>query len=197
VWCPALYFGPGVYVPPSNCCVIVYVALGQKRFETPALKHRCRRRQILGVQRIFARISPNLPENFCATFGYRFSPTKIMKTFFSMTFKKRSSCIFLQTLGAIFARIFRVFAQIFRDFDRIFDKSILSGVGIHPLHLRLLHHCFKVSGMYTKKRNNIRRSLNVTLSQWFPIFVSQPLRNPKLAVTFSSKVKDDYKKTVH
>jgi len=31
------YFGPGVYFRPSNCCVIAYVALGQKCLETPDL----------------------------------------------------------------------------------------------------------------------------------------------------------------
>jgi len=54
----------------------------------------------------------------------------------------RSSCVFLQTLGAIlwnqttldaiFARIFRHFAQIFKDFARIFNKSKLLGVLLHP-----------------------------------------------------------------
>ena len=32
------YFGPRVYVQPSNCCVTAYVALGQKCLETPTLK---------------------------------------------------------------------------------------------------------------------------------------------------------------
>jgi len=33
-----LYFGPGVYVRPSNCWAIAYVALGQKCLKTPDLK---------------------------------------------------------------------------------------------------------------------------------------------------------------
>jgi len=33
------------------------------------------------MQRIFALISPNFLESFCATDAYKFSPTKIMKTF--------------------------------------------------------------------------------------------------------------------
>jgi len=53
-----------------------------------------------------------------------------MKALFVVTSKKRSSFVFLQTLGAIvcsqttlgviFAQIFRDFAQIFRDFAQIF-----------------------------------------------------------------------------
>jgi len=57
-----------------------------------------------------------------------------------MTSKKLSLLIFLQTLGAIFAQIFRDFAKIFRDFARIFNKSKLLGVPLHPLNPRLLHH---------------------------------------------------------
>jgi len=48
---------------------------------------------------------PNFPKLsrkvFCATFIYKFSPTKIMKTFWC-DLQKRSSCDFLQTLGAMF-----------------------------------------------------------------------------------------------
>ena len=36
----------------------------------------------LAVRRIFARISQTCPKRFCATFPYRFSLTKIMKTLF-------------------------------------------------------------------------------------------------------------------
>jgi len=53
------------------------------------------------VQRIFARISPNLPEKFCATFGHKFSVF----------------VCFLQTLGAIFFKS-AIFARIFRVLPR-------------------------------------------------------------------------------
>ena len=89
--------------------------------------------KVLRVRRIFARIFPNFPETFVCDFAYRFSPTKIMKTFFGVNSKKMSSCVFQQTLGAIFlnqttldavfVRIFRGFALIFRDFAQVFDKS--------------------------------------------------------------------------
>jgi len=59
-----------------------------------------------------------------------------------MTSEKRSSCVFLQTLGAIYARIVRDFAQILKEFSQIFDKSKLSGMRLHP---RLLHHCHRTS----------------------------------------------------
>ena len=47
-----------------------------------------------------------------------------------MTSKKRSSCVFLQTLGAIFARIFRDFAQICNDFQWI--KTFLGALSPPP-----------------------------------------------------------------
>jgi len=75
---------------------------------------------------------------FCATFAYKFSPTKIMNTIFVMISQKRSSYV-----GAIFwneTTLGTIFAWIFRDFARIFDKSKLLGMLLHPLHLRLLHH---------------------------------------------------------
>jgi len=53
-------------------------------------------------------------------------PKKVYMCF--LVLEKRS-----QTLGAIFARIFR-------DFDQSFDKSKLLGMRLHPLHPRLLHH---------------------------------------------------------
>jgi len=63
--------------------------------------HRCRSRQIFRVAKDFC---PNFPKLawkvFCATFAYKFSPTKIMKTFFWCDLQKTSSCAFLQTLGA-------------------------------------------------------------------------------------------------
>jgi len=45
--------------------------------------------------------------------------------------RKRSSCVFLEMLGAIFlnqTRLAAIFAQIFSNFNRIFHKSKLLGV---------------------------------------------------------------------
>jgi len=58
--------------------------------------------KFLRVQRIFDRIFPNLTETFCEHFAYKFYPTKIMKSFFWCELQKRSSCVFMQTLGVIF-----------------------------------------------------------------------------------------------
>jgi len=60
--------------------------------------------KFLEVRRIFARISPNLPEKFCCvTFAFKFFPTTIMKTLFLVwTPKKGLHLFFPQTLGAIF-----------------------------------------------------------------------------------------------
>jgi len=49
---------------------------------------------------------PNFPKLarkvFSTTFAYKVSPTKIIKDLFLVWPPKRSSCVFLQTLGAIF-----------------------------------------------------------------------------------------------
>ena len=95
------------------------------------------------VRRIFARISQTCPKS-CATFAYKFSPTKIMNWRpFLVWHLKKPSFVFLQTLGAIFA-------QIFRDFAQTFDKSKLLGVILHP---RLLHHCLQPSKPLEKHEN--------------------------------------------
>ena len=52
------------------------------------------------VHRAFARISPNYPENFLCDFLLNFHPPRSWRHF-GMTSKKRSSCVFLQTFGAI------------------------------------------------------------------------------------------------
>jgi len=44
-----------------------------------AMEDRCRSRQILGVRRIFSRISPNCPKSFYATFPCKFSLTEDLK----------------------------------------------------------------------------------------------------------------------
>jgi len=44
----------------------------------------------------------NLPETFWATLPTNFFPSKIMKTFFGMTSKKRPSRVFLQRLAPFY-----------------------------------------------------------------------------------------------
>jgi len=64
--------------------------------------HRCRSKQILGLRKMFARISPNLPEKFLCDFCLQIFSNKDHEDLFGVTSKKRFSCAFLQTLGAIF-----------------------------------------------------------------------------------------------
>jgi len=106
----------------------------------------CRSKQIFGVQRIFAQISP---KSCRAASAYKFSPTKIMNTFFWCALWKRFSFVFLQTfwsqttLGAIFTKISGIlpsYSEIFKDFAQIFNNSKLLGVLLYHLHLRHLHH---------------------------------------------------------
>ena len=64
-----------------------------------AFHHWFRSRQVFGVAKDFFPNFPKLPRKaFCATFAYKFSPTKI--TVCWCDFQKRSSCVFMQTLGA-------------------------------------------------------------------------------------------------
>jgi len=63
-----------------------------------------------------------------------------MKTFFGVTSKERASCIFVQTLAAIFlsqTTLGAIFAQILIDFlgfARTLDKSKLMVLFLYPLH---------------------------------------------------------------
>jgi len=93
----------------------------------------------LGVQRIFARL---FPKSFCASFTYRFSPTKITKTFLWCDLQKNGLHVFFCKRWAHFLKTnkvechfcpdFQGFSQIFRDFARIFDKSIFLGALVPP-----------------------------------------------------------------
>ena len=85
----------------------------------------------------FARISPNLPENVCTNFRQQRS----WRPCFGMNskIKKRTSCAFLQKLGALVVlnqtTLGAIFAPTFRDFAQIFGKSKLLGVRLHT-HLQ-------------------------------------------------------------
>jgi len=103
--------------------------------------------KFMGCEGFFPELPQICPKRCWATFAYKFSPTKIMKTFFWHDLHKRVFICFSAnvgrhflsqtTLGAIFAQIFRDFAwmfrdfaqicrdfaNIFRDFAQIFDKS--------------------------------------------------------------------------
>jgi len=101
--------------------------------------HRCRAGKLLGARKIFSRISPNLHEKFfCATFAYKVSPTKIMKSFFWCDLQKSSSCVFLQTLVDIFLSQ----ATLDDIFTQISNKSKRLGVRFHALHPHLQQKCF-------------------------------------------------------
>jgi len=63
---------------------------------------RCRSRPILAVQRIFARISPNLPVNVLCNSSLQILSHKDHEDLSWCGLQKRSSCVFMQTLGTIF-----------------------------------------------------------------------------------------------
>ena len=129
---------------------LLYIVCG-----TVGDERRCRSRQIFrGVKDFCTNFFKLARKGLVWLWPTNFLPQRSWRRFLGMTSKKRPSCVFLQTLGAIFstanvgrhnqtalgavfAWIVRDFAQIFRDFARIFDKSKLLGVCLHP---RLLHH---------------------------------------------------------
>ena len=73
--------------------------------------------KFLGVRRIFARTSPNLPENFCVPFDHKFSPTKIMKTFFWWDLQKKVLICFSATVGRHFLKSNNVGCHFCPDFQ--------------------------------------------------------------------------------
>ena len=80
-------------------------------------RHRCRSKQIFGMQRIFAQNFPNLPKklscNFCRPFLWR----DLQKMVFTC-FSANLGCHFSKSnnVGHHFCQIFRDFVRIFRDF---------------------------------------------------------------------------------
>jgi len=129
---------------PENGCMAgdSPICLSKRGAEVP-FHQRCRSRHILGVGFLPA-YSQTCPKSYLCNFTCNFSPTKIVKTFFWCDLQKRSSCVFLQTSGAIFwsqATFGAIFTRIFRDFAQIFSKSKRLGLRLHP-HLQ--HHCFSL-----------------------------------------------------
>jgi len=133
-----------------------------------SLGHRCRNRRIFeGCEGFLPGFFQTCPKSFCATFVYKFSPAMIMKIFFWCNLQKRSSCDFLQTLGAIswsqtpLGVVFpdvRRSANIFRDFcpdfQRFSTNQNFSGA-LAPLHPRLLHHSTSNSSNHAKKHAHV------------------------------------------
>ena len=88
------------------------------------------------AEKVFVQL---LPLNFLLQRSWR--------PLFGVTSKKRSSCVFMQTLGAIFwsqTTLGDIFTRIFRAFAQIFSKSKLLGLRLQPLHPHLQHHCFSL-----------------------------------------------------
>jgi len=76
--------------------------------------HKFKSREIFGVAKDFCPNIPKLSRNvFCATFTYKFSPTKIMKTFFGVTSFMRFSA----NLGRHFLKSSKVGRHFQADFQ--------------------------------------------------------------------------------
>jgi len=82
--------------------------------------HRCRSRQILGGAKNFCPNFPKLARKVFVRLCLQIFSHKDHEDLFRYELQKKFSCVFQQTLGAIFAQIF--------------DKSKLFGVCFHSLH---------------------------------------------------------------
>jgi len=102
---------------------------------------RCRNRQILGVQRISARTSPNLLEKFLCKFCSQqiFSHNDHKELFLNRPPNKVFMC-FSANLGRYFfntSNVGRFFYPDFQGFCPDFHQIKLFGVRLHPLHPHL------------------------------------------------------------
>jgi len=70
----------------------------------------------LGVRRIFAQNFPSLPEKFVCDFAYKFSPTKIIKTFFWYELQKKGLHVFIRKRRAPFFKSNNVGHHFCSDF---------------------------------------------------------------------------------
>jgi len=73
--------------------------------------------KILGVRRIFARVSQTCPKKLLRDFSYKFSPTKIMKTFFWYDLWKTAFICFSAPVGRQFWKSNNVGRHFWPDFQ--------------------------------------------------------------------------------
>jgi len=98
----------------GECCHFGWFATKSSRFASlSAVKFSSK---FLGVRRIFAAFAQTFPKSFCAPFAPKFSPQRTWITVFGVTSKIGPDWVFLQTLGAIFAQIFKDLAPNFQRF---------------------------------------------------------------------------------
>ena len=89
---------------------------GATRAEWP-FHHRFRSRKIFGAAKDFCPIFSKLRRKvFCATFVHKFSPTKIIKTFFGVTSEKVFMC-FSANLGRHFLKSSNVGSHFYAYFQ--------------------------------------------------------------------------------
>ena len=135
--------------------------------------YRFRSRQIFGVTKDFFPNFPKVPRKvFCATFAYKFSPTKI--TFCWCDFQQRSSCVFMQTLSTIFwskATLGAIFTRIFRDVAQMFSKSKLLRCACTPTSSTTPFHNSIISNFVVYQDrleiNSLQLFEHLENSEWF------------------------------
>ena len=105
--------------------------------------HRCKDREIFGSFVDFCPNFPNLPGKlFVHLLPINFLPQRSWRLFWC-DLQKRSSCVFLQTWGAIFwsqTTMGAIVAQISKDVVQIFSKSNLWGCACIPCTQGRINH---------------------------------------------------------
>jgi len=110
---------------------------GSNGTEVP-FHHRFNSRENFGVAKDFCPNFPKLSRKvFCATFTYKFSPTKIMKTFCGVTSKKGLHVIFCKTWAPFLksSKVGRHFHANFRGCFPDFQQIKTFGGALEP-HLQ-------------------------------------------------------------
>jgi len=116
-----------------------------------------------------------------------------MKTFFWCDLQKRSPCVFLQTLGAIFwsqTTLGAIFTRIFRDFAQIFRKSkLLGGACTHTSNTTAFHN--NIVGNFMVYQDRLETNLlqllgHPEISEWFSIIS---------VIIFEANIVDEQKQT--
>jgi len=147
--------------------------------------------KILGGRMIFSRISPKLPEKFFVQLlPTKFLPQRSLKTLFWCDLQKRSSCVFLQTFGAIFWSQ-ATFGGIL---TQIFSKSNLWGCACahctSTSNTTAFHN--SVIGNFVVYQNRLEKNLlqllrHLVNSEWFSIIY---------VIIFEVNIVDQQKQTI-
>ena len=146
------------FYQPEHVPVVIFFINKINRTHVPGtLWQRCRSREIWRDEGLMPEFPQTFPKIICVNFAYRFSPTKIMKTFFGMISKIGGLHVFFCKRWAPFLEVKQYWAPFLHGFSEI----LLRFSGISPgfstnqnfrgcaCTPRLLHHCSVLRNLFT------------------------------------------------